>query len=102
LYRTASARGTIAEPGTNVQAKAGLNRSVLDNAWGERRRQLEYKAPLFGSERRGHQQHADKNAALEIEERARRAGGLNSTRRQVLPSPRATGRRLREPLAGAA
>ncbi len=47
---TASAKGTLEAPGTNVRAKAGLNRGILDNAPGERRRQLEYKAPLFGSE----------------------------------------------------
>jgi putative transposase len=50
----------------------------------------------------GHQQHADKNASIEIEDRARRAAGPNSTRRHAVPSPRVTGRRLREPLAGAA
>lgn len=40
---TASARGTIDKPGRNVRAKAGLNRSILDVAPGELRRQLEYK-----------------------------------------------------------
>ena len=49
---TASARGTIEQPGSNVRAKAGLNRAVLDNIPGERRRQLAYKAPRFGSELR--------------------------------------------------
>ena len=47
---TASARGTIEQPGRNVRAKAGLNRAILDNTPGERRRQLAYKAPRFGSE----------------------------------------------------
>lgn len=46
---TASARGTIEQPGRNVRAKAGLNRAILDNTPGERRRQLAYKAPRFGS-----------------------------------------------------
>src|SRR5215216_7114982 len=49
---TASARGSMEQPGSNVRAKAGLNRSVLDNIPGERRRQLAYKAPRFGSELR--------------------------------------------------
>jgi putative transposase len=49
---TASAKGTIEEPGRNVRAKARLNRVVLDNLPGERRRQLAYKAPRFGSELR--------------------------------------------------
>lgn len=31
---TRSARGTVEEPGSNVAAKAGLNRSILDAAWG--------------------------------------------------------------------
>lgn len=38
-----SAAGTIAAPGRNVRAKSGLNRSILDQGWGEFRRQLEYK-----------------------------------------------------------
>jgi len=49
---TASARGTVLAPGRNVRAKAGLNRAILDNAPGERRRQLVYKAPRFGSQLR--------------------------------------------------
>lgn len=46
---TASAKGSTETPGKNVRAKAGLNRSVLDNAPGERRRQLEYKTRMYGS-----------------------------------------------------
>jgi putative transposase len=49
---TASAKGTALAPGRNVKAKAGLNRRILDNAPGKRRRQLTYKAPRFGSELR--------------------------------------------------
>jgi len=49
---TASARGTKEQPGGNVRQKTGLNRVILDNAPGERRRQLGYKAPRFGSELR--------------------------------------------------
>jgi putative transposase len=49
---TASAKGTALAPGRNVKAKAGLNRSILDNAPGERRRQLAYKATRFGSQLR--------------------------------------------------
>jgi len=47
---TASAKGTVITPGTNVAVKAGINRGILDNAHGERRRQLEYKCPKFGSQ----------------------------------------------------
>jgi putative transposase len=49
---TRSAKDTREEPGRNVKAKAGLNRAILDNAPHERRRQLAYKAPRFGSELR--------------------------------------------------
>lgn len=31
---TASAKGTLEEPGTNVSQKAGLNRGILDKGWG--------------------------------------------------------------------
>ena len=120
---TASAKGTAEQPGSNVRQKAGLNRAILDNAWGQRRQQLDYKTLRYGSELRvvpaagtsqtcskckvrdpasrpgcgrvfactacGHTGHADKNAAIEIEERARRTVGLNSTRRHLaVPSPR--------------
>ena len=40
---TASAKGTIENPGKNVKQKAGLNRAMLDTAFGEIRRNLEYK-----------------------------------------------------------
>lgn len=49
---TASAKGTVEKPGSRVSQKAGLNRSILDNLPGERRRQLAYKAPWYGSELR--------------------------------------------------
>ena len=46
---TASAAGTIAEPGRNVPAKSGLNRSILDIAPGQIYQMLSYKAPWYGS-----------------------------------------------------
>jgi len=49
---TRSVRGTAEAPGRNVHQKAGLNRSILDNTPGERRRQLAYKASRHGSELR--------------------------------------------------
>lgn len=49
---TKSAKGTAEQPGSKVRAKAGLNRSVLDNCPGERRRQLDYKCRMYGSELR--------------------------------------------------
>ena len=41
---TRSAKGTVEEPGTNVQQKAGLNREILKSNWGLLERQLAYKA----------------------------------------------------------
>ena len=40
---TTSAKGTIENPGKNVGQKSGLNRAILDTAFGEIRRNLEYK-----------------------------------------------------------
>lgn len=40
---TASAKGTIDNPGKNVRQKSGLNRAIPDTAFGEIRRNLEYK-----------------------------------------------------------
>ena len=45
---SASAAGTIENPGRNVRSKAGLNRSILDQGWHEFRRQLEYKQSWLG------------------------------------------------------
>lgn len=41
---SASAKGTLAEPGRMVRQKAGLNKAILDQGWYEFRRQLTYKA----------------------------------------------------------
>ena len=49
-HMTASAKGTIEAPGRNVRAKAGLNRSILRQGWGELRRMLEYKTAWAGKE----------------------------------------------------
>jgi putative transposase len=46
---TASAAGTVDEPGRNVAAKTGLNRSMLDVAPYQIRQMLEYKASWYGS-----------------------------------------------------
>jgi transposase len=42
---TASAKGTTDQPGTNVKAKAGLNRAILAQGWGLLRQRTEHKAP---------------------------------------------------------
>ena len=41
---TASAKGTVEEPGRNVRAKAGLNRVIRDTGWSSLKQMLEYKA----------------------------------------------------------
>lgn len=48
LNMSKSARGIIEAPGKNVRAKAGLNKAILDQGWGEFRRQLEYKLAWSG------------------------------------------------------
>ena len=45
-----SAKGDVENPGVNVKAKSGLNRSILDQGWYEFRRQLEYKQAFRGGE----------------------------------------------------
>jgi putative transposase len=42
---TRSAKGTVADPGRNVRAKAGLNRGILRSGWGLLVRRLADKAP---------------------------------------------------------
>ena len=41
---TRSAKGTAEAPGTNVRAKAGLNRAILSSGWGALEQHLDYKA----------------------------------------------------------
>ena len=43
-----SAKGNIEQHGKNVKQKSGLNRAILDQAWYEFRRQLEYKLAWNG------------------------------------------------------
>jgi putative transposase len=101
---TRSARGTIAQPGRGVRAKAGLNRGILANGWGLLLTRLEQKAPgrvekvkpaytsqtcnacqhtaresrknqaEFACVVCGHQDNADVNAARNIAERSTAAG----------------------------
>jgi len=47
---TRSAKRTIENPGRNVKAKSGLNRAILDQGWGEFKRQIGYKLEWAGGE----------------------------------------------------
>ena len=47
---TATAKGTVENPGVNVAAKSALNRRLLDQGWGELRRQVGYKLKWAGGE----------------------------------------------------
>lgn len=65
---TRSGKGTIEQPGVNVAAKAGLNRAILDKAWGQIAKRLEDKAvdrvirvnPAFTSQRCSSCGHVDR------------------------------------------
>ena len=46
---SASASGSVEKPGRNVKQKSGLNKAILDQGWGEFRRQLEYKSSWKGT-----------------------------------------------------
>jgi putative transposase len=45
---SASASGTVEEPGTNVAQKSGLNKSILDQGWGMFKTMLKYKCKREG------------------------------------------------------
>ena len=45
---SSSAKGDAEKPGQNVRAKSGLNKAILDQGWGEFRRQLDYKLAWNG------------------------------------------------------
>lgn len=48
LNMTKSAKGSLEDPGTNVRAKSGLNRSLVDASLGSFSDMLEYKAKWYG------------------------------------------------------
>jgi len=50
LNMTRSAKGTVEQPGTNVAAKAGLNRSIADAGWRQFMDMVLYKAEEAGGQ----------------------------------------------------
>lgn len=70
-----SAHGTVEKHGRNVKAKSGLNKSILDQSWGELKRQLIYKQdwrggqvllvpPQYTSQRCSECNHVDKKSRI--------------------------------------
>ncbi len=47
---SASAKGTLEQPGRNIQAKSGLNKAILDQGWASFVSMLEYKQEWRGGE----------------------------------------------------
>jgi len=47
---SASAKGNLENPGKNIQAKSGLNKSILDQGWAKFVSQLEYKQSWNGGQ----------------------------------------------------
>jgi len=47
---SSSAKGDMENPGRNVKAKSGLNKSILDQGWGEFLRMIGYKQEWSGGE----------------------------------------------------
>lgn len=45
-----SARGTLLSPGKNLNSKSGLNQAILDQGWGEFKRQIIYKSKWQGGD----------------------------------------------------
>ncbi|MEU9295736.1 transposase [Streptomyces sp. NPDC048266] len=73
LNMVKSATGTAAEPGSGVRRKAALNQGIYDNTPGERRRQLNYKTLLYGSQLRPVPPHGTSQTCPECGERDARS-----------------------------
>jgi putative transposase len=71
---TRSARGTTERPGSNVRAKAGLNRSILGMAWAKAEQVLAYKCRMQGG---GLVRVDPRNSSVECA----RCGGYSPTNR---------------------
>jgi putative transposase len=61
---TASASGTVEEPGKMVAQKSGLNRAILRHGWRFFRQYLAYKCAWYGSELRSYLRHIRRRHAM--------------------------------------
>ena len=71
---TASAKGTLEDPGRNVAQKSGLNRSILDQGWSMFDGMLRYKLPPLGGE------HGEVEAPF-TSQRCRKCGCIDARNR---------------------
>lgn len=71
---TKSAKGTVAQPGKNVKAKSGLNRSILSTGWSGLKQKLKYKTTVIEVDPRWTSQQCNQCGYVDQENRKTQAG----------------------------